>query len=900
MAEKHEQKVKGGARVAPEARITRYIRLLLKEDWEGLKKLDMGFAPIRPGNGVIDKLVAKVFFRVEQYMASGNWLAAESMMHCLRAVFEDENSTAKYCFSICMGKRDWGNAVKFAEKLIAGGAFDSRLVADLKALKCRILVEKNIQAVRGFAQKNDYAQAGKLLDQALSADPGNRDYRNLREEIRQRMSKKGDAGGDTGKKHKMLLIGMPWWSVEHPFCAVAYVGGVVKKAGWDCRIEDLNVLIFRQASDEDSKSWDSDTTWKDLDATAQIYERYRGFIEGYLRDLVAHNEFDVIAFTVNQRTNFFSFKAAEFVKSIAPGTPILFGGMDCFPAYQNTRLFKKNRGVPDIICQGECEVALPLFLKEFGVTKDYRTRIPGFAYVSDGTIVNTGEPELPDLFNSDVIADYSQFDFSLYIGPGGFPSFFTRGCINRCNFCGESPIFKRFRYRNPAVVIREIREGAKYASRVHSVHNIFFSDSILNGNAKVFDEFMDLMIDLKKEHKVIWTTFMGFREELTDARIRKMHAAGCWRVFWGFESGSQHVLDLMRKNYSLENAKRIIRTCHTIGIESYLPLIVGFPGETMQDYISTVEFVQEYRVYGTFLDPGHLQVLPLSNLHKNYKDFNLANNHIVEWLTLDNRNNPSTRLFRAFILRNILHNTRCWNPESIGHLDFNEYSLASEIASFLYGIAQKSGLEEEAAAFLRDWRPQANALPGAPDLEYWRPDLIPGAVDLRNWFSAEKNGAHQRQRIISFIMGLLFRNEIQSVAGLPPIESIPRLSGTTQCGIETINGTPLTDTHTGVRRMDIHGDDLFIDGWALDDLSHGPAGGVYVKIGDELLPAHYGFRNQEQINKYGDTFSNCGFSRRILASDLGEGEHRISLVVLTAGRNGYFESGNPVDIRITR
>ena len=699
------------------------------------------------------------------------------------------------------------------------------------------------------------------------------------------------------KRHSLLLIGMPWWTVEQPYYALAYVGGIIKKAGWKCRIEDLNIKLYRQ-TEEDKKKWETATAWsnkKDVDA---LYDKYKNYIQDYLDHALQDNTFDIVAFTINPWTNPFVLKAAEYIKSLKPETPILFGGLDCFPAYTSLKAFENNPNVPDVICQGECEIALPQFLKEFETTKDYRTKVKGFAYRTRKEVVNNGEPELPILYDMDVIADYSQFDFKLYTGLGGFPSFLTRGCTNRCNFCSESPNFKKFRFRNPQIVIHEIREGIKYASQVNNFYHIMFTESIQNGNTKIFEKFVDLLLNLKKEHIIIWTSIMALRKDLTDTLIQKIYRAGCWRIFWGFESGSQHVIDLMKKNFKLEDAKRIIVTCHNLGMQNLLPLIIGFPGETTEDFLATLDFVFQYRIYGTFLDPDQLFAFPNSNLHSRYRDFGLANNHLTEWFTEDRKNNASTRLFRSFIARNILHNSRYWNLESIDHLDFNEYSLASEMAAISYGMARKLKNEKKAEMFLGGWAEERRVLIPIEDLNYWHPANIPMEVDLRNWFEKEKNGEGQRRNIISFIMELAFRHELTTITNGTDINSLTKISGSTRLGIDMINGIPVEGGRNNESPIVLRGDDLFLEGWAIDDVNNRLAGGVYVKIDDKVFPAKYGFRKQHVLDKLGELYTNSGFARRMFVSEIGKGKHYVSIITLTNDGSKYFLSERILDIEI--
>ena len=54
---------------------------------------------------------------------------------------------------------------------------------------------------------------------------------------------------------KILLIGMPGWSVEHPYYSLAYVGGIVRKAGWFPILADVNIELYQFVEDDDRKYW---------------------------------------------------------------------------------------------------------------------------------------------------------------------------------------------------------------------------------------------------------------------------------------------------------------------------------------------------------------------------------------------------------------------------------------------------------------------------------------------------------------------------------------------------------------------------------------------------------------------------------------------------------------------
>ncbi len=70
------------------------------------------------------------------------------------------------------------------------------------------------------------------------------------------------------------------------------------------------------------------------------------------------------------------------------------------------------------------------------------------------------------------------------------------------------------------------------------------------------------------------------RPEMTDKLLRKMHQAGCIGLWYGVESGSQRILNKMKKGYDLETAKKVIHDTARNGIRVLIFMIVDFPGET--------------------------------------------------------------------------------------------------------------------------------------------------------------------------------------------------------------------------------------------------------------------------------------------------------------------------------
>jgi radical SAM superfamily enzyme YgiQ (UPF0313 family) len=479
-------------------------------------------------------------------------------------------------------------------------------------------------------------------------------------------------------------------------------------------------------------------------------------IHSVLTDLDRRYGYELAAFSVNALTKHFTMVASQFLKSLRPERPVLFGGPLCFPTRYSSRFFEEE-GAPNIILQGEAEIALPAFLAGFDTTGDYRTQVPGFMYQDRGMIVDTGKPELPDLESSTIVPDWSQFDASAYLSPGAFSTFLSRGCPGRCVFCRERSDYRRFRTRKPIDVLNEIKNIMGRFPLREAPTTIHFSDQLINGSMRKLEELCDLLID--EEMNIEWFALVRFREKMTRTILSKMRKAGCKAIFWGLESASNKVLNLMGKNYDHQLARRLVGEAWNLGIENYLPLIVGFPGETVNDFIQSIMFVIEFRRYAHFEDPNMLEITSNTIMYDEYRKMGLLNNNAKDWTTQDLRNDLHVRMLRKFVLHNVINNPSLnmhsvVGMEDLRGVDLNRPSVASEAASMLYGMWSLSGTEKEMMSVLtapRDGLSTSLTMPEGA-LDYWHPENVPGHIRLDRWFALDKNSETVRNRLCTYLM----------------------------------------------------------------------------------------------------------------------------------------------------
>jgi radical SAM superfamily enzyme YgiQ (UPF0313 family) len=113
-----------------------------------------------------------------------------------------------------------------------------------------------------------------------------------------------------------------------------------------------------------------------------------------------------------------------------------------------------------------------------------------------------------------------------------------------------------------------------------------------------------------------------------------MKESGCVHVEYGFESGSQRVLDLMNKKTTIErNAKAALLTRRS-GIRFQGNFIAGYPGETEDDFKRTVSFMRAARPNNIALNL--FMPLPGTAIYKKLKE---EGRLLPDW---DDIGNPET------------------------------------------------------------------------------------------------------------------------------------------------------------------------------------------------------------------------------------------------------------------
>lgn len=191
----------------------------------------------------------------------------------------------------------------------------------------------------------------------------------------------------------------------------------------------------------------------------------------------------------------------------------------------------------------------------------------------------------------------------------------SRGCPYSCTYCSSSLIMgKKFRTRSPENVVDELEELVdKYGLK-----DVAFLDDIFLLNKKR----AGLIADEIRERNIDVGFVASSRVNTVDkSLLESLKNVGMKTLYCGVESGSQRVLDLMKKGITVQQARDAFKTAKEVGVDIIGSFILGYPGETSKEMDETINFSIE-------LDPDYSQYsiltpFPGTPLHSELNDENL-------------------------------------------------------------------------------------------------------------------------------------------------------------------------------------------------------------------------------------------------------------------------------------
>jgi anaerobic magnesium-protoporphyrin IX monomethyl ester cyclase len=209
--------------------------------------------------------------------------------------------------------------------------------------------------------------------------------------------------------------------------------------------------------------------------------------------------------------------------------------------------------------------------------------------------------------------DFEGLPFEKYFSPQVvLPYDINRGCYyGECAFCTlPTVIGPGYRTRSAGHITDHVLElKQRYGVR----HFNFITDCMPPGMIK------DLPQELiEREADIRWWCDARVEPKAYDAEgARRLYAAGCRKLLFGFESATPRLLKLMQKGQSLKSTIQVARNCTDAGISVTFYAMVGFPSETREEARATRDFLVEHR---DVVREVSLQTFHIDEVAQTYKD----------------------------------------------------------------------------------------------------------------------------------------------------------------------------------------------------------------------------------------------------------------------------------------
>jgi anaerobic magnesium-protoporphyrin IX monomethyl ester cyclase len=327
-------------------------------------------------------------------------------------------------------------------------------------------------------------------------------------------------------------------------------------------------LLYLQSAIEHSRH---ESVFLDANLEGWDHEKAAEQVLSYKPDIIG---LQAMTFTLPD-----AYLLAKEIKRIDPKVKIIIGGPHA------TIYPKETAGLDavDFAFAGEGEVDFISFLDVF-TDLDARSKIPGIAYkINGGVSYTTCRGLLQDLDSVNYPArkssKYAQYSSVLAKRNPITVMITSRGCPFQCVFCNR--MGRKYRYHSAGYVLGEIDEIVKLG-----IKEIFIHDDTFTLKRERVMEICQGFIARKAD--IVWEA--RTRVDCVDEEmLALMRKAGCIRLSFGVESGSEKVLKSMRKAIEPALVEKVFKWCRKEGILTLADFMFGNLDEEMDDIKKSID-----------------------------------------------------------------------------------------------------------------------------------------------------------------------------------------------------------------------------------------------------------------------------------------------------------------------
>lgn len=319
----------------------------------------------------------------------------------------------------------------------------------------------------------------------------------------------------------------------------------------------------------------------------EIFDSTFSSLEAF-RAEIATKRPPVVGLYTNLMTKFNILKMMRICKEY--GSTVILGGPE--PPYYAAEYLARGA---DVIVKGEGELTLEALLPHLA-QKGLRDldAIDGIAYRRDDghTVETAPRAFIPDL-SANPWPDREAIDLSQYMqvwktyhGKSSVSVIHARGCPYTCTWCSHSVYGNTHRRRTPADAAEELL----WIKERYNPDLIWYADDVFAINHRWLFEYHD---ELKKRGVRIPFECISRADRLNEKVVQTLAEMGCFRLWNGSESGSQRIIDAMKRRVNVEDVQAKTRLLQQYGIETGMFIMLGYEHEGIPELEETVEHLKK-------------------------------------------------------------------------------------------------------------------------------------------------------------------------------------------------------------------------------------------------------------------------------------------------------------------
>ncbi len=329
---------------------------------------------------------------------------------------------------------------------------------------------------------------------------------------------------------------------------------------------------------------------KDIDVSIFDYQANDETIESVINNFNP----DIFGITCQTSLVYSTIELSKRLKREFPEKKIIVGGVHASLRPQD---LLKEESI-DYVVNGEGEVTMFEFVEAIQSGSE-PGKVPGVLYMGDGKISGgspramTADLDTIPMPAIDLLPIHKyRVSPDMRTGDKVGVLITARGCPFNCIFCSSVLLTQR-KYHMHSIE-RVCKEVERFIQD-YGVNQLFIVDDNFGVNKRRSKELCREFIHRGFHKKITW--WADARVDCVDEELLTlMKEAGCSIISYGVESGSQRLLDYIKKGITLEQVRETVRITKKVGIDIRATLILGLPTETREESLQTIEFAKELKI----------------------------------------------------------------------------------------------------------------------------------------------------------------------------------------------------------------------------------------------------------------------------------------------------------------